>query len=394
MKKNFCSIIVFFFLFFGKVCSANNLQVYYAGFSFLGDKKGQFNGMPLTTQLLQEKINNIDAISYVITDNLKKTNPKNFKLNFSMADLEKGESIIMSIGIVKESHTEEYNTFSRVYNNNIELFLQILFYDFKERKLIAAIPIYGELNFITEIKATNMDKLKYLKQFYFNELINQQGQKIGVSSEIKRILENFELKEKYSNRIGVTNVYVEDSAKKEIPEYILKNIDNFKTALAQNFSASLAFLQGVAVVPYIEGVAIGGLMKQKFVNSAEIYNIQLPNPDFYIEIGISNFKKGLAETSDISELWQYGSAINFKIFEPLLNKEYLNDRLRRVTNIQRAKGTEIDHWGKFYFNNQMLFQEFIMNISNQDRTWMENASDKNEFKNQLEEVKKLLVKVR
>jgi len=300
----------------------------------------------------------------------------------------------MSIGIVKESHTEEYNTFSRVYNNNIELFLQILFYDFKERKLIAAIPIYGELNFITEIKATNMDKLKYLKQFYFNELINQQGQKIGVSSEIKRILENFELKEKYSNRIGVTNVYVEDSAKKEIPEYILKNIDNFKTALAQNFSASLAFLQGVAVVPYIEGVAIGGLMKQKFVNSAEIYNIQLPNPDFYIEIGISNFKKGLAETSDISELWQYGSAINFKIFEPLLNKEYLNDRLRRVTNIQRAKGTEIDHWGKFYFNNQMLFQEFIMNISNQDRTWMENASDKNEFKNQLEEVKKLLMKVR
>ena len=78
----------------------------------------------------------------------------------------------------------------------------------------------------------------------------------------------------------------------------------------------------------------------------------------------------------------------------IINKEYLNDRLRRVTNIQRAKGTEIDHWGKFYFNNQMLFQEFIMNISNQDRTWMENASDKNEFKNQLEEVKKLLMKVR
>ncbi len=101
MKKNFCLIIVFFFLFFGKVCSANNLQVYYAGFSFLGDKKGQFNGMPLTTQLLQEKINNIDAISYVITENLKKTNPKNFKLNFSMADLEKGESIIMSIGTIE-----------------------------------------------------------------------------------------------------------------------------------------------------------------------------------------------------------------------------------------------------------------------------------------------------
>lgn len=394
MKKNIFFLIIVSIFFLGKACKANSLQVYYAGFSFLGDKKGQFEGMPLTTQLLKEKINNIDAISYIITENLKKTNPKNFKLNFSMADLEKGESIIMSIGIVKESHTEEYNSYSRVFNNNIELFLQILFYDFKEKKLIAAIPIYGELNFITEAKATNSDKLKYLKQFYFNELVNQQGQKIGISSEVTRIVENFELKEKYSNRIGVTNVYVEDSAKNEIPEYILKNLDNFKTALAQNFSASLAFLQGVAVVPYIEGVAIGGLMKQKFVNSAEIYNIQLPNPDFYIEIGISNFKKGLAETSDISELWQYGSAIKFKIFEPLLNKEYLNDRLRRVTNIQRARGTDINHWGKFYFNNQMLFQELIINISKQDKNWIENSSDNNELKNQLDEVKKLLVKVR
>ena len=393
MKKKFL-IILFCCTFFQQPLLANNLKVYFAGFSFLGDKKGEFGGMPLTSQLQREKVNNQDVITYIISENLKKTQPKNFNIDFSMAELEKGQSIIMSVGIVKENNSEEYNSFSKSYNNNIEVFLQILFYDFKEKKLIAAIPIFGEVNFITEAKATNAEKLKYLKQFYYNELSNQEGKKIGISSEIKRILENFNLKEKYNNRIGVTKVYIEDSAKNEIPSHILSNLDDFKTALAQTFSSNLAFHQGVAIVPYIEGVAIGGLMKQKFANSAEIYNIQLPKPDYYIEIGVSNFKKNLAETSDISELWQYGSAIKIKIFEPLLNKEYLDDRFRRVTNIKKAKGTDIDHWGKFYFNNQMLFQEFIVNISNPSNEWISNTSDKNQIKDEMKEVNKLLEKVR
>jgi len=371
---------------------AKKIEVNYAGFSYLGNNESQFSGMPLTTLLTKEKKGNQNTVDFAITDKLKKTNPKNFNINFTLADLEKGNNIMMSIGISKEIFSEEYNSYTKAYNNSIGLFLQIYFYDFKEKKLIAAVPIYGEVNFISEKKADNNIKLKNLRDFYEDQLIGENGEKIGITQKIKEVIENFELKEKYRNRIGVTKVDIEERAKSEIPGNI--NLDELKNETAQSLSSKLSLHQGVSIVPFIEGVAIGGTMKARIVQSSEIYNISLPKPDFFIELGISNFRKGIAETSDVSDIWQYGSAINIKIYEPDLNKIYLSDRLIRVANVKRAKGTEINHWGKFYYNNQILLEELAINISKQDRNWVSNTSEKREFSDQLNEVNKLLEKVR
>jgi hypothetical protein len=386
-------LILFLLIFFFPTnLFAKKIEVYYTGFSYLGNNESQFSGMPLTTLLTNEKKGNQNTVDFAITDKLKKTNPKNFNINFSLADLEKGNNIMMSIGISKEIFSEEYNSYSKAFNNSIGLFLQIYFYDFKEKKLIAAVPIYGEVNFISEKKADNNIKLKNLRDFYEDQLMGENGEKIGITQKIKEVIENFELKEKYRNRIGVTKVDIEERAKSEIPSNT--NLDELKNEIAQSFSSKLSLYQGVSIVPFIEGVAIGGTMKARIVQSSEIYNISLPKPDFFIELGISNFKKGIAETSDVSDIWQYGSAINIKIYEPDLNKIYLNDRLIRVTNIKRAKGTDINHWGKFYYNNQILLEELAINISKQDRNWISATSEKREFSEQLNDVNKLLEKVR
>lgn len=386
-------LILFLLIFFlPTVLFAKKIEVNYAGFSYLGNNESQFSGMPLTTLLTKEKKGNQNTVDFAITDKLKKTNPKNFNINFSLADLEKGNNIMMSIGISKEIFSEEYNSYTKAYNNSIGLFLQIYFYDFKEKKLIAAVPIYGEVNFISQVKADNNIKLKNLRDFYEDQLIGENGEKIGITAKIKEVLENFELKEKYRNRIGVTKVDIEDRAKAEIPNNLNQN--ELKNEIAQSLSSKLSLHQGVSIVPFIEGVAIGGTMKARIVQSSEIYNISLPKPDFFIELGISNFRKGIAETSDVSDIWQYGSAITVKIYEPDLNKIYLNDRLVRVANIKRAKGTDINHWGKFYFNNQILLEEFAINISKQNRDWVSSTSEKREFSDQLNEVNKLLEKVR
>lgn len=386
-------LILFLLIFlFPTNLSAKKIEVNYAGFSYLGNNESQFSGMPLTTLLTKEKKGNQNTVDFAITDKLKKTNPKNFNINFSLADLEKGNNIMMSIGISKEIFSEEYNSYTKAYNNSIGLFLQIYFYDFKEKKLIAAVPIYGEVNFISEKKADNNIKLKNLRDFYEDQLIGENEEKIGITQKIKEVIENFELKEKYRNRIGVTKVDIEERAKSEIPSNI--NLDELKNETAQSLSSKLSLYQGVSIVPFIEGVAIGGTMKARIVQSSEIYNISLPKPDFFIELVISNFRKGIAETSDVSDIWQYGSAVNIKIYEPDLNKIYLNDRLIRVTNVKRAKGTEINHWGKFYYNNQILLEELAINISKQDRNWISASSEKREFSDQLNEVNKLLEKVR
>jgi hypothetical protein len=387
-------LVIAFLIFASNELLAENIKVFYSGFSYLGNKKSEFIGMPYTEKIINQKFSNQKNLNQLLTENLKQIKPKNFEISFDLADLSKNETIIMSIGLIKENYRFEYNDFSKSYNNNIELFFQILFYDFKERKLIAAIPLYGEINFITENKINNDEIIQYIKQFYQDELIDENGQKIGFLSQTNKVLENFIIKEKYFNRIGITKVTIEESAKNEIPKQYLDNLDDLKTFFAQSFSSVLSYNQGVSIVPYIEGVAIGGMMKQKFINSSEIYQIQLPKPDYNIELTISNFKKGIAQTSDVSELWQYGSAVNIYIYEPTLQKIYMNQRLRRIASIKRALGTDINHWGKFYFNTQMLFQEFAINLTKQDNKWISESVDSKNFKEELELINQLLEKVK
>ena len=93
-------LVFFFLLFFYPITlSAKNIEVYYVGFSYLGEKESELSGMPLTTLLIKQKKNNQNIVDFAITDKLKKTKPKNFNMNFSLADQ---REIIMSIGISKE----------------------------------------------------------------------------------------------------------------------------------------------------------------------------------------------------------------------------------------------------------------------------------------------------
>ena len=65
---------------------------------------------------------------------------KDFDYNF--ADIEKGleESVVMAVVLDHEDFFTEYEPITKTYLNNIQMFFQIIFYDFKSRKLVASIP--------------------------------------------------------------------------------------------------------------------------------------------------------------------------------------------------------------------------------------------------------------
>ena len=95
-------LVFFFLLFFCPITVfAKNIEVYYVGFSYLGEKESELSGMPLTTLLIKEK-NGQNILDFAITDKLKKAKLKNFNINFALANREKGNSIMMSIGVSKE----------------------------------------------------------------------------------------------------------------------------------------------------------------------------------------------------------------------------------------------------------------------------------------------------
>ena len=160
-------------------------------------------------------------------------------------------------------------------------------------------------------------------------------------------------------------------------------------------SSRLSLHNDVALVPYVEGMAIGSTMKQQFVNSDTVYEIKLPKPDYNIDITIRGFKKVLAKKSDVNNIYFWASFVNLKIYQPDLNKVYMDHDLKNVIKKSiPSQIKDINDWYKFYITTYELFDSFSYNINNIDESWLKKTNKKPEFKKSMTNIKKLMEKFR
>ncbi len=393
--------IIFFCVLISFSAHSETLRVTYAGFSFSSnyidiDKSGKY-----TNLLLKEKNENgQDIISASLLKAIKNSSPKSFKISFDQADITKGskESIVMSVSLVNEDYSREYEPITKTYLNNIVNSYQILFYDFNSKKLLAAIPFDTELQFFSKKKLSDSEIISELRNFYIkgqpstNKSIKNT---ISIFHKIPELLNSFNLKRKYKFRIGVTKVILEDKAVKHIPSKY-KNNNALKSIIAQQFSSKLSLYHSIAQVPYNEGMAIGNSMKLAFVNSDTIYDISLPKPEFDIILTIRGFKKVAAAKSDVRTIYLYGSYMNIKVLQKELNKTYFDEKIKNASQIEIPNNIEnIDDWRKFYTSTILLFQKFAKNIKAPSEKWALKAFSKgSDYKKSLSSLKNVLEKTK
>ena len=398
MKKNFAFLVLSLLLIFNNV-SANEKKVFYAGFSFSGNYIDKSTGIKFTNYLINEKNENgLDIISDSLLRSIKKIQAKNFNIDYNFADLEKGleESVVMSVVLDHENFFSEYEPISKTYLNNIQMFFQVIFYNFKTKKLIASIPYDVSVPFFTKNELTEKEIINHIRNFYTKGLKSiDSEQTINAFTQVEKILNNFELKEKYKLRIGVTSVIFKDESFFAIPNDYKKNIKPLENIFAQLFSSRLALHNDIALVPYVEGLAIGAKMKQQFVNSDVIYDIELPKPDFNINITVRGFKKVLAKKSDVNNIYFWASFLNLKIYQPDLNKVYMDDNLKNVIKKSiPSQIQDVNDWYKFYITTYELFDDFSLNINNPDDEWLKKVNDSQNFKINMQKIDELMEKVK
>ena len=332
--------------------------------------------------------NGLNIISSTLLNTIKNSNFLNIDLdteNLLNFDKYPDNAVVMSVALQHEEFTQEYNYNSKTYVGFYDAYFQILFYDFSNKNLIASIPYDFEIQLLSNEKLNKNQIQSRIKDFYLNDKpFDLLEQKIN----------QFSIKQKYDRRIGVTNVNIEDRAIEVMPADLKKYQNAIKNLIAQTFSKRLSMHHNIAIVPYMEGQSIGNVMKLRFVQTDEVYSIQLPDPDYHININLKGFKKVLAKTSDVEDLFLYGSFLDFKILQPDLNKVYFDHGLRGVTKIKIPKGqSEINDWRKYYYNMEILFDNFSKNITKQDKKWLKETT-KNNIKKDLKNLKQLIDKVK
>ena len=390
MKSFSFSLLILFFLLNFSYALDNKLKVYYSGFSFSNTYESNKNFTKNNKELIKEKNldTGIDIISSQLLQNIKQAKFDKINLDTdNLLDFSKypDEAIVMSVALQHEEYAEEFNYSSQKYNIFYDAYFQILFYDFSDKSLIASIPFDFEIQILSKEKLNKKKILNRIKNFYLND-----NPFVNLAQNINK----FNIKRKYDLRIGVQNVIIQDKAFEVMPPNSFNNKESIKNLIAQTFSKRLSMHHNVALVPYSGGQSIDKTMKLRFVQTDEIYSIKLPNPDYHIDIDLKGFKKVLAKSSETEDLYLYGSFIDLKFSQPDLDKIYFNEALRGVTKIKIPKDqTDVNDWRKYYYNLEILFNNFSKNIIKQDKKWMKEAT-KNKIKKDLKSLNKVLNKLK
>ena len=390
MKNKLSILILIYFALINTVNAKEKIKVFYSGFSF----SNNYDSNKMFTQYTKKIVNNInpedklDIISNNLLKEIKKANFQNINLDLeNLLDFRKypDNAIVMSVVMQHEEFSQEYSNSLKKFSGFYDSYFQILFYDFSDKSLIASIPFEFEIPMLSNEKFDEAEVLKRIKEFYLKDKPFQ---------ELIKIINQFNIKRKYDLRIGVTNVKIHERALNHMPKNTKKHLSSMKNLIAQTFSKRLSQNHNVAIVPYAEGQSIGKAMKLRFVQSDEIYDIKIPNPDYHIAIEIKGFKKLLGQASAVEDLYLYGSFANIEIYQPDLNKYYFNESLRGVTRVKIPKGqVDLNDWRKYYYNLEILFDNFSKNIIKQNQKWMKEASKK-KIKKKLKELKIVMDKLK
>ena len=383
-------VIFIFLILVNTNAYSEKLKVYYSGFSFSNTYESNKEYSKYSSLLIKE-INpktKINIISSELNESIGKSNFRNISLiSDQLIDLDKLEngSVVMAVALQHEEFSQEYNYSSKVYNGFYDSYFEILFYDFDTKNLIASLPFDFEISMLSEKKFTQNEILKRIKDFYLED---------RPFNRIENIINNFDLKRKYNLRIGITNVEIDDRAFNDMPLNSKKYLNATKNLLAQTFSKRFSYIHNISMVPYTEGQVIGNAMKLRFIQSNEIYSLKLPNPDFHINLKLKGFKKVLAKSSPSEILYVYGSFFDIKIHQPEIDQVYFDEALRGVTKVKiPINQSEINHWRKYFYNIEKLFNDFSQNIIKQDPNWLKKTSKK-KIKKDLKVLKKVINKVK
>ena len=374
------TIYLILFLVFFSTNSLAKSNVTYGGFSF-----GSILPENSLTKFVHDRSNGQSIIDKALLDAVKKINNKNFNISFDLLKNGLSEDDQNVLVLVLDDETINYITIDgdNLTRTDIILNFQVIFFNAKNNYLNASIPI-EVTKVLNSSKPLSQERLIIeLKEIYKNEVMKYFVQ----------LVNKFELKNKYNNRIGVTKVIFEEKAKAFISKNE-KNNDIFKkNKFAKSLSSFLSFNNNIAIVPYSQDRTSRSIMI-KFENSSR--EIKLPNPDYHIHLTIRGFKSILFDEGNIDEQWIYGSYVNIKLIQPDLDKVYFDERFKNALNVEfskrSTKNKESFEWIFYLDSLKILFDSFSKQTIELDKKWLKNSNDSKKIKKSFKQLNEIYEK--
>jgi len=380
MNKVFLILGILFFSTISWVANAQN-KVIFGGFSF-----GSILPKDTITNTIFKENDGMLFINKLLIEKTKEISNESFFVDFNLLKdeaSEKDQNIIV-LALDNEYINDVSIPGDNLTRTDIILNFQIIFFNAKNNFLTASIPLEISKNISSVEKLNNSQIKSELKKMYENEVLKYYYE----------LLNNFTLKSKFKNRIGITEVNFEDNAKENFKKYLDEKDIFLKNKFAKSLSSFIAFNNDIAIVPFGQDRTTNTLTL-RFENTQR--EIKLPDPDYHIHLTIRGFKNVLFKEGNIDEQWIYGSYTNIKIIQPDQPDENLkikmDEKFKNGLNVEISKRSlenkESFEWIFFNDSLKVLFDNFSKQTLEFDKKWIKSSNDNKKIEKIFKELKKI-----
>lgn len=380
MNKVFLAIGILIFSTISLVANAQN-KVIFGGFSF-----GSILPKDTITNTIFKENGGVLFINKLLVEKTKEISNESFLIDFNLLkdDASEEDQNIIVLALDNEYINSVSIPGDKLTRTDIILNFQIIFFNAKNNFLTASIPLEISKNISSVEKLNNSQIKSELKEMYENEVLKYYYE----------LLNNFTLKSKFKNRIGITEVNFEDNAKENFKKYLDEKDIFLKNKFAKSLSSFIAFNNDIAMVPYSQDRTTNTLML-RFENTQR--EIKLPNPDYHIHLAIRGFKNILYKEGNIDEQWIYGSYINIKIIQPDQPDDNLkikmDEKFKNGLNVEISKRSmknkESFEWIFFNDSLKVLFDSFSKQTLEFDKKWIKSSNDNEKIKKVFEKLREI-----
>ncbi|HCE50134.1 MAG TPA: hypothetical protein DER18_01580, partial [Shewanella baltica] len=338
---------------------ANDIEIFYAGVSYLGDSQYITKSYPFTSKI-NENLEGQFVLDKLTREIVKQTNNPLYSVNTnSLADLNNENQLTMTLAISSESTSiEQIDDSHRLW---IQVLAQVFIFDFKKMQIVANQPI--ALSYVEVYPEAPSEEL--ILNVFREQFFSQNS--LGML-ELSNALSRLKLNNSGKNTVQVASVKISDAALQVIPTTATPKEISQKAG--ENFTQFLSSNQGITMLPFVKGHAVGNKLAGKF-SDGRVYSLELPEPDYAIDIEVTHFVKKIHDTKSAGTSWIYVARGRFRFYEPLSGQNIFEEYLfNGITKIIPASQKNIVEWPVYQESLFLLFDQFTKQIDIPDRNWL------------------------
>ncbi len=357
------------------ICLLNPLlclaqDVYFAGFTFVGDHSQKNIRYPYAAKIFEQKAGGgVDLLSNTLFNEIKNFKRSDVILKQELGSLKSGNSLSLAFALNDESI--ESNRWNGKYLYIYRVVASILIFDFGEKKIIANYPVMVQFQDLVDAPRSDVDH-----DNAFNKIYLDTGFDKNIFKEWVRKLESATIRPSYKEYLQIRSVNLEPEALAVIPDE-LKQGNVYATQVAQLLEFLLSANQGVPLLPFTTGQSIADTkngMIARFVDGAE-YQLKLPPPGFVIDIIVRSFKHAAISANGIKQN-AYGAFVTLKVEEPEFKRVILDTKFKNINyvNFSEASDTQIDNWQAYQTSLRGLLSTITKQISLRNKDVLEKIT--------------------